>query len=221
MSSHTLTCPQCGAPVTFRSSFCAYCRAPLAAALAPKLERGAPLALNDLKGGITLPFAQHAVPRPGRGLEFTLPETGAWREPVGPLVRDSVARVAAVCHDAHGSFGVGARCHRLGSVIAGYRVVLRPAYRDFSVVRFASYPGGVYVANVLPPRPSEMIAGVGQRNTVEIRCADSLFTVLVNDRHAHTFEDAHFVFGHDVWLVGAAQPGARVTLESVDVWALG
>ena len=224
MTVHALTCPKCGAPVTFRAPFCSYCRTSLAFGGVPELSADSdPVRIFDLKEGILLPGLTASPiiePKVGVGLTFTLAAASRLQRGVSPSMRDSITTITAVCHDPRGLFGVGARVHQLGTMSAAYRVYVRPAYRDFRVLRIAASDKAVFEHTVSDFQASREIQGVGAKNTLELRASDSVFHVLINGKTVKTFEDAHFCFGEHSWVVGAEAPDAKITLEHFEISAL-
>lgn len=220
MTAHAMNCPSCGAPVTFRSKHCAYCRGPLAFEGMPTLKRGKAARLFDLKQGIILPGST-GTPVPGKGLDFSITST-VYRGMIPPAMSGSAVSMRAVCHDAFSFFAVGIRTHGIGDVMLGYRVYLRPAYKDYRVVRAAGWQKGVLMDEILGYRASTEIAGVGTPNELEIRCSDSVFEILINGKRVGGFEDAHYGYGEHAWYAGAANvpngTTARVTIESYEVY---
>jgi hypothetical protein len=216
-----LRCPSCGAPVTFRARFCAYCRAALDFRSTPSLAgAGRPARIFDLKDGISLPgtkpYTNWYTPKPGVGFELKVdPGRRAYGQ-TDPKLRDSIARITGVCHDPYGTFAIGARAHQIGALSAGYFFVLSPSRREVFARRDIASKDDAFTT-VIVRQAAHEIAGVGATNTLEVRCADSLFEVYVNGAKVTAFEDAHFCFGEHAWAVDAETAQTRVTIEKFEV----
>jgi hypothetical protein len=215
-----LTCPKCGAPTTWNAPFCAYCRAPLTWGSSPvDLDRGDPL--------FALDFASDALPEGGK--VSTQRTDGALVEirdprfeqygPFAPRVRDVCIAMRGTALDDSGSFGVSARVQEEGGARTSYQLKVYPSLRAWMLRREATYTGKVYSEAIADWEHTPAVAGVGQENEIELRCADSLFQVLINGRRVVSTVDASFGFGGLAWVVGTmlAEP-AQVVLRSVAAW---
>ena len=62
------------------------------------------------------------------------------------------------------------------------------------------------------------IRGVGATNDVELRFADSVFQIVLNDVRVTTIVDAAFGFGGLAWVVGSHGGPAQVLLQNAGAW---
>ena len=220
-SVRPLRCGACGGPVTYRAKFCAYCRAKLDFRTEPVLaDRGRPACIFDLREGIsppgTRPYKDYYEPKKGIGFQMKVPDTRRALGATPPKLRDSIARLSAICHDPCGMIAVGARTHQIGAAWAGYFVTVWPARREVFARKEAMGKDTAF-KDLLARQVVRELGGVGASNTLEVRCADSFFEVYVNGTKTLTFEDAHFSFGEHAWAVDAVGGTAIVTLQSFEV----
>lgn len=217
-----LRCAHCGAPVSYQSEFCAYCRAPQCWPIIPDIARGAPrvqltFPSDPLPGASALPAG--SVTRVEGGARVDV--RGDQALSGGPAVasRDSCTSVTGTALDASGSIGVGARTRFEGSATTGYVLTVLPGQRCFLLER-SIVTTKVRHADVLRAWEfSAAIRGVGLENEVELRCADSVLRAFVNGELLATLIDARFGFGHSRWQISSCDghPTAFV-LRSFSIW---
>lgn len=218
MSGKILECDHCGGPVPFRAPFCAYCRAPLTWEGTPRLERGAPfLSKRYPRDGAQLTFtttrAEHVaegtilhVQNPTRFLELDRP------------TRDVCAVLDAVTLDRGAAFGVVVRSFVDAELFSGYAAMICPGFRSLRLARIVE---GATVSTMRVLSDWEMTEAMrpqGQPNQIEIRVADSLFEVLVNDVRVISTLESGVVFGAVGFRVFSLERVSRVLLRSLEAF---
>lgn len=175
-----LQCERCGAPVTFGSPFCGYCRAPLVWEDRPLLLRGAAL-------------------ETAKGKDFNLKDramvTGLFQQPR----RNGAVLAEGKTRGRNAGFGVMARVSTAGSYRMAYALSLRPAHRSFQLSQVIWGDGKTEQRVLYAWECHPAAKGEGESNTLELRFADSLLQVVINGTRAASLVDAAFGFGQPGW----------------------
>jgi len=224
--SRALSCAHCGGPVGYGEPSCRWCSSPLSWSQIPRLERGGARRVVDLRHaplpGPVSPVS--SVPCDG-GLEVSLDA----KKMVSGHTDDAMAEVAVTLTgaalDRTGAFGVLARRATTGSVACAYALTVRPGLRTWAVSALLwgsrGATRGKTEARVLrPPTFHEAVRGPGEWNAVELRAADHLLEVRVNDVVITTLVDGVFGFGSPGWRVVAHDAPSRVQLHAFSVHEL-
>lgn len=197
MSRRALECSRCGAPVTYLAEFCTYCRSALTFGAVPELGAGEVGEQYDFRSAAPPGFDRVRSGKflPGVGLEIALEGSLSIGLPLGRAGRDVTAVVRSMALDDHGGVGLRVRTHTVGGSTIGYRLRCRPRYRQFRLERFATNPKWVTSEPLCDWQVADAVAPPGQWNTLELRCADSIFHAYINDVRVGTALDARFGFG--------------------------
>jgi hypothetical protein len=217
----TLECEHCGAPVTYKSPFCPYCRAKLTWGAHAVLQRGAPIVHADL-GRDPIPSEDGRVGEPQKrpdGVLFSPKPAKLHRGHFAHRFRDVCAMVRGVCFEQQGTIGIMARMHKHGRSSAGYEVEIYPGFRSFRFRRVLWVDGELQHVIVHDWEHTPAIGGPGRVNELELRCADSLFQLVVNGELVLSLVEAAFGFGQFGWSCGSESEasGAQVLLMSVSL----
>ena len=213
MTPQALTCAHCGAPLTFRAPFCAYCRTLINWDRDLLITRGAPFFELDFSHD-KLPGWENA-PRSHDGAKLAI-EKNDW-EYYGsftPKVRNACIVVRGVALDRHGYIGVKARVSGEGDAHSGYKLRAYPHLRSWRLVREVGYKQNNEIQDMVAWEHSLAVAPVNELNEVELRLADSVLQVSINGQHITTVYDAGFLFGGLSWLAGSIDSHATVMLKS-------
>ncbi|MBL9025672.1 MAG: hypothetical protein JNL21_25990 [Myxococcales bacterium] len=62
---------------------------------------------------------------------------------------------------------------------------------------------------------------VGEPNTIELRCGDTLLQVFVNGARVSSIVDADLGFGAFGWRAISLGAASRVLFQSIEVWSVG
>ncbi|MBS2026592.1 MAG: zinc ribbon domain-containing protein [Deltaproteobacteria bacterium] len=213
MNPRVLKCPLCGAPLTFRAPFCAYCRNPVTWDRDVVIQRGTPF--------FELDFRQDKLPgwsasKPGKDGTKVFIEKADWQNygTFEPKVRDACMVIRGVATDPHGHFGVRARISGEGDGHADYKLRVYPQTRSWKLEREIAWGKDIEIDVMVPWEHAPVIADVGQPNEVELRLADAVLQVSVNGQRLTTIFDAGFGFGALGWVVGSLDAPATVMLLS-------
>ncbi|HEY8072820.1 MAG TPA: hypothetical protein VIF62_01890 [Labilithrix sp.] len=222
--ARVLECVRCGAAVAFRAPACLYCRAAQTWSDAPPiLHRTArifghryppdpPLGATVLKDVVATP--EGARVSVGSKRSKLAVSTAVQR-------RNGCVAVTGVALDADMGFGALVRAYAEGSIFGAYSAVVVPAYRAVALSRLLE---GGEVSELIELSGWESTTAVrplGEPNTVEIRYADSVLQVLVNDVRIITFVDAGIGYGKIGWrAVSLGDPGS-VLLRGIEVFDVG
>ena len=212
------SCAQCGAPMAFRTPFCAYCRAPATWSDVPALRPGAVLEAYDMTRAPLPQEHANRTARRGDGALVSLPRDalvgGLCR---GPL-RNGCVAATGVCLDEHGRLGVMARTINLPSVQVGYRAVVLPASRSFLLERFVAGAAESHSDRLCAAEAVVHVQPPGQPNRVELRCADSIVHLVINGSTVATVIDARLGFGWPGWIAASEATGAaQVLVQHLEV----
>ena len=213
MSPQALKCAHCGAPLTFRAPFCAYCRTIINWDRDLLIARGAPFFELDFSHD-KLPGWSDA-PRSSEGSKLAVDKKD-W-EYFGsftPKVRDACIVVRGVALDGHGYLGVKARISGEGDAHSGYKLRVYPHLRSWKLVREVGWKTNNEIQDMVPWEYSTAVAGVNEPNEVELRLADSVLQVAINGQHITTVYDAGFLFGGLGWVVGSIDRYATLMVKS-------
>lgn len=219
MSIAELTCPHCGAPVDLRATFCAYCRAPLDVRKLLEIDASTDRRILDFTTGVTPPGTIPGTFTPIRGAGAMVRVSAGTSTIVfaGQPCRNASAALTGIVHDPDGGLVVGVRIARLGAARAGYLLRVRPALGEWSLLRFIGAPGLPALRDTLAEdRGVASFTGVGQALRIELRAADTLLQVRVNDRLVGKAEDPYFGFGEQQWGALSAGGDASVTLVAFE-----
>lgn len=219
MKLRALSCPHCGAPVSFTSARCRHCHAPIAARAQLNLLASERSHATDFTSGATpheLSAAKHPqiVAQAKVGLTFSLGAGVSLHLAAGKPFKDGSARIEGLAQDPDASIDVGLRTIDAGEAKLGYLLQARPALGEIRACRFARI--GAANAVMDPLMPWSRVSALrppGELNRVELLAADSLIQVRINDTLVARLEDARF--GYGLPLYGATSHGqaARVTLR--------
>lgn len=219
-------CEACGAPVAWREARCAYCRAPQAWVTGAAIERAGELVRWDLRARPLEAWLGHgearstqSLPSTPEGVVLRADAGRADRGPVGPSVRDAAVRVEGLCRGEGSYFGALARLQDLGVTEVSYCAQVRPALRAVALYQRV---GGAEHAHLLPVAPWRVVPAVlgeGAWNAVELRAADALLQVFVNDVLALSVEDADLTYGRLGWEAGSlGASSSHVVLRAIEAW---
>jgi hypothetical protein len=220
VNPRVLKCPNCGAPLTFRAPFCAYCRGLVTWDRDLAIARGAPFFELDFSRDPLPGWSKAPRSRAGVRVEIDKPDWehyGAFT----PKVRDACVVIRGVAADRHGYFGVRARVSGEGDAHAGYKLRVYPQCRSWKLVREASWGTRTEIDVIVPWEHSPIVADVGQPNEVELRLADSVLQVSLNGQQVSTIYDAGFGFGGLGWVVGSIDASATVVLHTAAAYRAG
>lgn len=213
----TLACTSCGAPVSFQTPFCSYCRAALTWHEVPSLHRGDAQRLLDLSRD-ALPGAEGITAvRRSDGLLVDVPSNRAHMEHFGSPARDVSVSLSGVCLDASGALGVIARVNPLAGAKVGYMLQIRPGFRTYWVARFLSTQDELHVEALRNWEAVREVAGVGAVNQIELRVADSVLAVAINGVDVATIVDARFGIGCVGWRASSFDKATKVLLRTLEV----
>jgi len=221
--SRALSCSHCGGPVGYGDPACRWCSSPLSWPQVPRLQRGAPRCVVDLR---TAPLpgpvsTLSSVPCEG-GVEIAVEA----KQMVSGHTEDGLTEVAVgltgAALDRNGAFGVLARRSSTGSVACAYALTVRPGLRTWAMSALlwgsqGTTRGKTEVRVLRPPTFHEAVQGVGAWNEVELRAADHLLEVRVNDVVLATLVDGVFGFGSPGWRVLGLGGPSRVQLHRFTV----
>ena len=217
----SLECPSCGAPVGFQAPFCPYCRAEIAWGNTVPLERGARLRACDatredlpVHDGIPI----RGAGRNQEGTLIKLEQNKAFDDQFPVSLCDACIAVVARVDDKNGSVGVVARIHDLGKSTGGYDLMIHPAYRSFRLSRVVLCKERAFREVIRSWEVAPCIGGVGVWNQVELRCADSLFEIVVNGQRVCTLTDARFGYGRFGWRVHGREGPTSAVIRSVELF---
>lgn len=97
---------------------------------------------------------------------------------------------------------------------------VRPALGEWVLMRFVGAPGKATVRDTLAEdRGIPWFTGVGKALRVELRAADTLLQVRIDDRLVGRAEDPYFGFGEQQWGVGSSSPSSAATTSSATLTA--
>lgn len=215
MSLPALTCPHCGAPVGLASTFCAYCRAPIHVRQLYEIDAPRHPRVLDFTVGASPPpqLGPYAESVRGVGLRLTAPSQRSIVVLDGSSCRNASTALTATVHDPDGCLELGARVSDVGEARVGYGLRVQPHVGAWSLVRFVGVPGGPPAMAVLHQERHDPRATRGAaRVRVELRIADCLLQVRIDDHLVHRAEDPCFRFGKQQWGVGSLGRQASATL---------
>ncbi len=218
---HVLECPNCGGPVRYEVSFCAYCRAPLTWERPVALERGVRFHSERYPEapfmGATL-LKNTRWEKSAEGYVVSLaPKRTVWAQ---SKVRaaDLVATVEGVALDRDAAFGVAVRAYNDGPILGGYVAMVAPGFRSVRLMRLVE---GAELSTQVPlmdwvSHPS--VAPVGAPNLVELRTADTILQVFVNGTRMLSTSDPGLGFGAFGWRAASMDQPARVLLRGIEAF---
>jgi hypothetical protein len=222
IARRALECGRCGAPVNYMAAFCGYCRSPLTFGADLSIASGAPEHNLDFKAGDLAPGIERAsgvMPRKGAGLEFFVAQGKTQPWSITPGMTDLTARVAGVCKDTQGGFGLRVRVHVVGSSSIGYRLRVRPATRQFRFERFVESSKELAAEALADWQSHAAVRGVDEPNEIEVRVADSVFQLFVNGARVGSVLDARLGYGSTGFEASSYGTHAHVVIESIRVGA--
>jgi len=217
--TRALDCNKCGGPVSFMSAFCPWCRVPLTWSDVPHLGRGAVIVERQYgrEPQLSPELAKwKGRPEPGVGVWFDMQTNKSTRGKIVRPIADVAATLTCIVHDS-GGFGLYVRAHDAQDAVVCYVMRVRPMYRSYNFMRLASAAGVVHLDRIRPWEAVSVVRPAGQSNTIEVRCADSIFNLFVNDTHVATVVDARFGFGEVHWELSAYDAPSRICLVSASV----
>ena len=217
MSASVVACPGCGGPVTYGGAFCGYCRAPLVWDELPNVNQGAPITQYSFANHPPLPKME-SVSR-ADGLLVNTGKSFIWPWFMPQMKRkDACVTLHAVAFDENTYVGIYARRAMDGSVARAYRLDVAPGLRTFRFVREVWNTKATRMRVVHPWERDAAIAPPSAPNKIELRFADSVFKVLVNDKRLATIIDPGFGFGELGWHVSRhADSGGSVLIQGLSV----
>ena len=216
--SKVLSCERCGGPIQYGSTFCAYCRTPLQWGRHVAIERGEPfftmnLAQDKLPGGGKTVTQRHD----GTLVPVEKADWELWGE-FAPKLRDGCMALRGVALDPNADFGVYVRLHSEGEAKTVYQLKIYPAFRTWRMRRESWWKTKTFADIMNDWEFCSAIRGVGQVNDVELRFADSVFQIVLNDFRVTTIVDASFGFGGLAWVVGSHGGPAQILLQNAGAW---
>jgi hypothetical protein len=132
--------------------------------------------------------------------------------------KDACVTLRAVAFDENTYVGIYARRAMDGSVARGYRLDVASGLRTFRFVREVWNTKAARMRVVQPWERNAAIAPPHAPNKIELRFADSVFEVLVNDVRVATIIDPGFGFGEIGWHVSShADSGGAVLIQGISV----
>jgi len=221
--SCALSCAHCGGPVGYGDPTCRWCSSPLSWPSVPRLQRGAERLVVDLRHDpLPGPVSPLSATACEAGLEVTV---GAKKMVSGHTdhgLSEAAVSLTGLALDRCGGIGVLARRSTTGTVACAYALTVRPGRRTWTISALlwgsqGSTRGKTEVRVLRAPTFHPAVAGVGAWNVVELRTADHLLEVRVNDVVVETLVDGVFGFGSPGWRVTASDGEARVQLHRFTV----
>jgi hypothetical protein len=214
-----MACERCGGPLTYGAAFCAYCRTPLQWSRHLVIERGEPYFTSDFSRD-PLPGGWKTITqRPdGTLVDIEKDNWELWGQFGSKQLKDGCVAVRGVAMDPDGSLGVYARLHQEGEAKTVYQVKVYPAFRVWRMRRESWWKTKTYVDVINDWEFHPAIRGVGQVNDVELRFADSVFQIVLNDVRVSTIVDASFGFGGIAWVAASHSARSRILLQNAGAW---
>ncbi len=134
--------------------------------------------------------------------------------------RNGALRLTGSVDGDSGFFSLLARLGQVGGARFAYALTVRPGLRSLSLARLGWGDGKSYVSNLRPWSFHPEIPGPGVSLDLELRFADSVMQVVVDDHALFTVEDAGFGFGRVGWRVGTYEGPDVVRLRRLALYDL-
>jgi hypothetical protein len=217
MNVSVVSCPSCGGPVTYGGGFCGYCRVPLAWDELPSVNVGALLTQVSFANQPP-PSKMDAMTRPdGLLVKTNSSVVRPWFVPQMKR-KDACVTLRAVAFDENTYVGIYARRAMDGGVARAYRLDVASGMRTFRFLREVWNTKVARMRLVQQWERNVAIAPPLAPNKIELRFADSVFKVLVNDVRVATIIDPGFGFGEIGWHVGSHEDaGGSVLIQGISV----
>lgn len=219
MTLQALSCPHCGAPVGLRSTFCGYCRAPIHVRQLLQIDASSEKRVVDFTLGAVPPALANAEASAVRGVGVRVvlrAGTGLF-VPEGQPCRNVSAALTGMVHDPDSGLDVGVRSTSLGKARAAYMLRVRPAFGLWALFRMITVPGRAGARDKLGgDQGLPEITGFDRAMKVELRAADALLQVWLNDKLVGRAEDPYFGFGVPQWGASSHGKPSRATLVSFE-----
>ena len=219
--ARVLACAQCGAPTTYLSARCVYCRSPLTWHDVPTLRRGAPIRELDFSRGELLP-SMEMVPglevRHGQGVVVPIESFRHVFLPCGIQRSDVALRVEATALLPGVGFGLEMRVTSPGKGRTSYAVKILPWLRAVRLDRLLSLETEAYAETLRAPETVPQIGGPNEPVVLEARCADSILSIHVGDTHLGSFVDARYGYGSHGFTVNGFHQAGGVLFKSFGIY---
>ena len=215
-----LRCPNCGGPTTYRARTCGFCGGALTWIGDLLLSRGAEVETYELaKVALPDPVSKVHPKKVQGGVQLNLERSQLHSGLLKAPRRNGTVIIDGVCLDDAGAFGVLLRVSAVADSRVGYAITLRPGRRSVQVVRLAWNTSCTSTQRVLSAwQAHPQVHPVGVANRLEVRAADSMIQVLVNDQPISEVIDASFGWGRAGWRALAVDGSARVQLQRVGLF---